>query len=184
MVSLNGSAPSAGNALPVLKVNARGLVDCVLQSSDFVVINTHWLGRRLWCVGENCPGCSFASIRSLAYAIVTVDRAGKKCPTLLECTLGELSRVQGLADMEGYEVAPGLRLQASRSKPRSPLRIEPTGVGGVIVPALASPRKTVAAAAVLASLPSPGEGTTLTDYFASVLPAVRTKLERAIAANG
>jgi len=179
--SLNGSGSHSAFALGVVKVPPRTRQRLTWQSAGVLNINTHWIGRRLWCAEEDCPGCGVAPTRTVSYVVVTWDNLGELRPQLLETTPHELQRLEALGQMEGLELEPGLVLDASRNKSRSPTRLEPVACGGKVLDKLKPPRICVAAASVLAGVPLPAADDDLQAYVDRIKPALRVRLEQAIA---
>lgn len=178
---INGAASRSAAALPLLKLCARGRTELTLQSADVVLINTHWIGRRLWCAETECPGCDAAAIRTVAYFVGMWPGPAGPRPLLVETTPNELARLQGFVEMQGLSVEPGLVIECSREKPKSPLRMEPVRAGGHVVDAFRAPRRALAAAAVLAGVPGPTADSEIDGYCERVKPVLRSLLERAIA---
>lgn len=181
MVELNGSSNRSKFSLPVMKLGPRSGVELTIQSVEPVCIATHWIGRRLWCAGDDCPGCEVAPTRSVAYLIATYEHLGSSRVVLVETTPQELSRLAGFVQMGAYTDGPGLRVYASKQKKQSPTRLEPVGDGGKVVTGFNDTRRTVAAASVLAGVPLPAADASLEAYFQRVKPAVRQLLAAAIA---
>lgn len=181
MVELNGSSNRSRFSLPVLKLSPRSGVELTIQSMEPVCVTTHWIGRRLWCAGEDCPGCQVSPCRSVAYLIATYEHLGSERVVLVETTPQELSRVAGFVAMGEYKPGSGLKVYASKAKKQSPTRLEVVGDGGKIVSDFADTRRAVAAASVLAGVPLPAADSSLEAYFERIKPAVRQILEAAIA---
>lgn len=180
VVPLNGSASTSRHGLPVLRLAARSSATLIMQTDQPVLINTHWLGRRLWCSGDDCPGCDLAPCRTVTYFLALVDVPSRQFPVLVETTPHEMSRLAGFCQMDGYVIGSGLVVEASRAKPRSPIRFEPMGCDGTVLQKYQPSTVAVAAAAVLAGLPTPDEDSDLESYAITIQAAAVDRLRRAI----
>lgn len=182
IVNGNGQRYSAG--LGVLKLKPRQRVQVHLQTEAPLEVWTHWLGRRLWCLGEGCPACEHVSGRLMVYSIGTVHADSGTMPFLIETTGPAWERMAMLAESSGLTVGPGLIIELTRDKPRSPLRLDPLEAGGKQLEPLRSWRRAASAAAKLAALPSPHDGETCEEFSARLRPRVLHMLEVAIQAGG
>lgn len=153
----------------------------VVQSEDAGSVNTHWVGRRLWCAEEDCPGCAHAPIRTVCYFVATVEMPGSCRPVLVETTPSELCRLSGFLQMANLKFGPGLRLLASKRYAKSPTRFEPIDGSGVVVESLTPMGKAWSAAAVLAGLPLPLDDETEVEFCTRIHQAVRLQLEGVLA---
>lgn len=154
---ISTTRPTSGStwALPIFKLPAGATAVLTLQSRALLFCGTHWLGRQHLCSGPDCPGCSRGapSIRGFGLALWECPRSHR--PVIVEASSSSWSRVEGLRAMEGLRFAPGLVLEASRSRKNSPLRLEPVKQGGPVEGQFEAPWRLAAALAVIFNLSSP-----------------------------
>lgn len=181
MSPINGSAGKSASALPLLRVRPGSSTEVVVQSEDVVYVNTHWLGRRLWCCMEDCPGCQHSPIRTVGYFAAVVELPQGPRPVLIETTPNEMCRLDGFLQMAKLEFKPGLLLEASKRYKPSPVRFEPIAASGRVVDALRPVRRALSAAAVVAGLPLPLDGEADLDFADRISEAVRRQLQLALA---
>jgi hypothetical protein len=180
MISFNGSSARSSYALPVLKVQPSRSAFVTMCSEDLVIINTHWLGRRLWCADEDCPGCEVSPLRSVVYFVAVADLPGGMKPYLVETTPNEINRLSSLCQMSGHKLESGLVIECRKKSKRSPMRFEPLDSGHPVPSEYKPVRRTLAAAAVLGGVPLPAAEASLTDYLAKIRPAILHSLRKAI----
>lgn len=182
MVHFNGSPTKSALSLPIARLAPGMRQELVQQSAEWVCVNTHWFGRRLWCGGDGCPGCDSAPTRTVAYCVVGWQSPDRFQPLLLESTPQELARLNGLTQMEGLEIAPGLVFEATKAKKQSPTRLEPIRAGGLTLPEFSPPRIALAAAAVLAGAPVPAADDSFESYLTRIQPALDHLIAKAMKA--
>jgi len=179
MVSLNGDSSRSTHGLPVLKLQPSRSALVTMCSEDILVINTHWLGRRIWCAEADCPACLVSPVRSVAYVVGATVVDGSLRPTLVETTVNEIARMTSVCKAAGFKLDPGLVCEARKARQRSPMRLEPIEEGGRVLGDWTSPRRCLAAAAVLANVPVPAAEGSISEYFAKIRPALLRQIETA-----
>lgn len=181
MVNLNGESHRSVFGLPVLKLAPSRKALLTMQSEDILIINTHWLGRRVWCANEGCPACEISPVRGVGYFIGAVGVDGVLRPHLIETTPNEINRLSAMCQADGLALNPGLIIEASKARQRSPMRLDPTGEGGRVLSDLRPVRRCLAAAAVLANVPLPKAEGSLSKYLEEIRPAILKQIETALA---
>lgn len=181
MVNLFEASSGRSGAMPLLRVRSKGNAYAVVQTDEPFSVGTHWLGRRLWCAGAECPACSVSDIREMVYFVVTAKVGNLWRPHLVEVTRHEFEAVTSATKFEGLQWAPGLGLILSRNKQRSPLRMDPVAAPATIEPSLGSVRIAIAAAAKVAGLPTPVLSETVDQFGRRVAKAARRLLEASLA---
>jgi hypothetical protein len=129
----------AGRNLPVVRVHAGTRAEVSFQTAHFWTFATHWFGRQLVCPGADCPACGTYAERVGTYFLVQVCEGPRWRPAILELGQGSWARLRMLVESEGWEVGPGLTAECCRRGAKSSLRIEPTGMAGVVQKAYDDP---------------------------------------------
>lgn len=140
-------------ALSLLKVSGGSRCDAVVQSSQPIWLDTHWIGLQILCPGSDCPLCRSLSSRSQGYLVVTVELQGETKPFLLEFTGTSALRFQERLQFFQLELKSGLELSLFRKGKRTPLVIEPGASDRLVDPQLAADRRLLNAIAVIFGLP-------------------------------
>lgn len=177
---INGPGSRSSHALPVLKLAAGGVMRLTVQSDNAIFVNTHWVGRRLWCCEEDCPCCEVNPVRTVGYFVASFMSGSKARPLLVETTPNELARLDGFLSMESMVFGSGLVLDASRRLNRSPVRFEPVDMEGWVCPKWRSIRRALAAASVLAGVVAPDEGEDPMAYMDRIRLMLRSHLQRSV----
>lgn len=179
------SVPSSGStwALPVLKLPPGGSVELVIASSRVLYCGVHWVGRCVLCVHEDCPGCEVSVSKVRGFAIALVTQGSARRPVIVEASSGCFFRLEGAADRDGFSLAPGLRVQASRRRKNSPLVLEPLGMNGSYESQFTPPWRLAAALAVLFKLSAPASAESVEAWTERVRSQARTQLLAALSSR-
>ena len=120
--------PSRRTRVPVLKIKGGGHVLLIVRSAKVVSFTLHWLGRRSYiCPGTGCPACEqcvgsrWSAFAGAEYSFGTPEQ---RSFGLLEFTEGAYERLRFMRETEGRPDFVGLRVVASRSRDRAPLRFD------------------------------------------------------------
>lgn len=157
--------------LPVLKIRAGGAAEAVVEHAPPLFVGTHWFGRQVLCVGEDCQGCLVKPGRVRGFSLVSADVGGRPRLFVLENSTNEWARLEGLLRGCGELLAAGVKLHLGRRRPQSPLRMEPDGLVSCSFAGEASAHRLLSAVAVLHGLPLPAAEATLGEYVARARPA-------------
>ena len=177
-----GTAEARG--LRVVRVPSGAVVRVVVQSVGGETVSSHWFGRQVLCPGVGCPACGHQSVRVAVFLVGLVETCGKYGPCLLELAAGSYSRVRMLAQMEGFEVGPGLVLELSRRHSRAPLRAEPVEGCGKISERLGEEDVLLDAVSILYRLPLRSGFGSMKEWLDAARAVAMSAIEKAVATVG
>jgi hypothetical protein len=182
MLTINALSGTQTFALPVLRVKPGKAVDAIIQSRASFTVSTHWVDRRLWCGGENCPACDSLPQRLITYFVATV-LFGPTCRTVLvESTMTQFVGWLDRAGIPHNVDLSGVSVEITRAKAKSALGFQAVGdydkVLGTphhekltVSPSLSGCFPVLASAARIAGLPCPEQAEDPNQFFARIAPA-------------
>ena len=154
----------ARRGLPVVRVKPSREVYGYLVSEQPIWLMVHWSLRQYLCAGTGCPGCEVLPMRMAGYVVVKVDRSGSGALALLCFGPRTWELFQDQVQECGPEGFGGTGIRLTRSREKSPLSIEPTGIDGVKSGSIASPEYVLSCVARLHKLPGVRLGETVAGW--------------------
>lgn len=182
MLSDRPTHQSSADSLPVLKLHPGADVTLSIQSDHALYLGVHWVDRQIVCAGDECPLCAYEPSTSRAFLLALVEHQKRWRPVMLDATPAVLARLDGLADGDRCVFRPGLRVQASRRKRTSPLRLDPLDNQGVVEAQYSGLTRLLRAIACLYRLPAPFSDETWQDWVCRVHPTVVHRAQSVIPA--
>lgn len=178
MIAVNEAKESARMGKPVLRIKPKQTRRIVVISTNVIYIDTHWLsGRQVWCAGDDCLGCQLTRPRTKAYFLAEHDLGKERQVVLVETTPGAVQVTQQAIQMQEDTWRPGIVLLMQRLGKRQPTIMVVDGCEEPPMQQINSDRTTIAAAAVLASMPMPTADETLDHYNQRAQKIAQKKIE-------
>lgn len=177
MVTSEPRSAESSAALTLLKMKPGHQIELTIQSEAPIWIETHWLGKQVWCSGEGCLACTNMKPRSKAYFLATIESGNRALPFLIEIVQASMHRLAESTMSDGVLWQKGLVVVATKAAKNKPLLLTYLKTGGAVLESLTSGQRTLAATALLAGMPLPGQEESNEEYSSRVRPFAQRVIE-------